>query len=186
MKEQTIRQLKKELQEAGASSAEASQLSGIATKLPQLKGYKHIKDEGVGIKNRQWRWLKPLTGVLTGLAFGALLILVSQSALPTSWLYSVQKFSDSVVIDIHPQYRANIMMKRAQQVNALVANHASSSKVLATLADYTNQAKIYKTMPHADYAAFEFCKTNLQQATLSASPAVKRAIQSSLQSLEST
>lgn len=186
MKNQTIAQLKKELQVAGASAAEVSELSSIAAKLPQLKGYKYIENESIGLKGRQWRRVIPLAGSLTILALGALLILMSQSVLPTSWLYPVQKFSDSIAIDVHPQYRANVMMKRAQQVNALVAGHASSNTVLATLADYTEQAKIYETMPHTNYAAFEFCKSNLQQATIAASPTVRQAIQSSLQALEAT
>ena len=78
------------------------------------------------------------------------------------------------------------MMKRALQVNELVASHANPEKVLATLADYTEKASTYRSTPNADYAAFEYCKTNLQQAASTASPAVRQAIANSLQSLSST
>ena len=78
------------------------------------------------------------------------------------------------------------MMKRAQQVNVLVSEHASSKQILAVLVDYTSEASAYRSIPHSNYAAFEFCKTNLQQAKLAASPTVKNAISKSLQSLETT
>lgn len=178
-------QLRKELRAVGASSAEASQLSALAEKLPQLKNYKHI-NESLIIKEKRWRFIKPLAGGIVGLALGALVIMISQPVLPTSWLYPIQKFSDSIAIDVRPQYRANVMMKRAQQVNTLVADHASNGKIMATLADYTNQARIYKSFPHANYAAFEYCKNNLQQAAINASPGVRNAIQNNLQSLETT
>lgn len=179
-------QLQNELRAVGANDAEISQLSAIADKLPELKNYKHIKDEGMKVSGKRRRFMKPIVGALAGLAFGALLILMAQSVLPTSWLYPVQKFSDSIVIDVHPQYRANVMMKRAHQVNALVARHASTDKIMATLADYTSQAKVYKTLPHANYAAFEYCKNNLQQAEVIASPEIRSAIQNNLQSLQTT
>lgn len=185
MRDKSLNLLRQELRQAGASQPEAAELSALAAKLPLLKDYKHIKDEGLKHEGHRYGLLKPFVGVVS-LALVVFLILAAQAVLPTSWLYPVQKFSDSVAIDVHPQYRASVMMKRAQQVNALVKNHASSNKILATLDDYTNQARVYKTMPHANYAAFEFCKTNLQQAASAAPPAVKQAIQSSLQSLETT
>lgn len=178
--------LEKELRAAGANGKEAAQLSAIAGMLPQLKTYKHIKDESLADWGGQHWILKLVTGSVLSLALGVILILAAQPVLPTSWLYPVQKFSDSVAIDVHPQYRATVMMKRAQQVNALVTVHADYGKVMTTLADYTDQARVYETMPHANYAAFEFCKTNLKQAASLASPPVKQAIQISLQSLENT
>ncbi len=186
MKDQALKQLKQELRQAGARTAEISELSNIAAELPRLKHYEPAQAESMSVEQRLHGLLKPLTGGLAGLALGVLLILIAQPVLPTSKLYAVQKFSDSVAVDVHPQYRATVMMKRAQQVNALVASHASSDKILATLADYTNQAKIYQDLPHANYAAFEFCKTNLQQAAANAPQPVKSAIANSLQSLETT
>jgi hypothetical protein len=178
MKKHRQQQLQQELLSAGASAAEARELLPIASKLNSLKASKAAG-----------RWLKILksaTFVASGLALGISLIIVAQPALPTSWLYPLQAFSDSVAIRIHPQYRANVMMKRAQQVNQLVADHAGSKQVLATLADYTSEASAYKSTPRANYAAFEYCKTNLQQAAKAAPASVRQAISDSLQSLETT
>jgi hypothetical protein len=184
MKDQKQRQLRKELREAGASVAEIEELAPIASRLSLLKD---SPAPAVDTKRTHTRWqrmLKPIAFGVSGLALGMFLIIMSQSALPTSRLYPVQKFSDSVAVSFRPQYRANVMMKRAQQVNELVASHAGSEKVLATLADYTKEASVYKSAPHANYSAFEYCKTNLQQAASAASPTVRQAISSSLDSLE--
>jgi hypothetical protein len=170
-------QLTKELTAAGASQAEVRQLVPIAANLSLLKASK---------PKRAFTFAQPLSFAAAGLVMGMFLVIVSQAALPTSWLYPVQKLSDSVAIDVHSQYRATIMMKRAQQVNQLVANHASANEVLAALADYTNEASAYKTMPHASYSAFEYCKSNLQQASAAASPSVRQAISGSLDSLKTT
>ena len=172
----THKQLRKELLLAGASPAETQDLLPIASRLSSLQASKKAS-----------RWLsiiKPAAFTATGLALGAFLIITAQAVSANSWLYPVQKFSDHVAISVHPQYRANVMMKRAQQVNQLVAAHASPQQVLATLADYTREASTYKTMPHANYAAFEYCKTNLQQALAASTLSVHQAIASSLQSLE--
>lgn len=171
-------QLANELRQAGATTAELKRLLPIASRLSLLK-------ESMA-RPRWFRYVQPVLLTATGLALGMVLIVMSQAVLPTSWLYPVQKFSDNVAVGIHPQYRASIMMKRAQQVNALVANHASSRQVLATLADYTAEANTYKAMPHANYAAFEYCKTNLQQAAAAAAPPIRQTINDSLKSLETT
>jgi hypothetical protein len=176
-------QLHKELLAAGASAAEIDELLPIASRLSILKsGTTRDRQKA----NRWVRTIRPMAFTFTGLALGMFLVIVSQTALPTSLLYPVQKFSDSIAIKVHPQFRANVMMKRAQQVNQLVSNHAASKQILATLADYSAEASSYKSSPHASYAAFEYCQTNLQQAASSASPTIKKAILSSLQSLEIT
>jgi hypothetical protein len=179
-------QLAKELREAGASNAEITELLPIASRLSQLRHRQTIATvDRAGLS--QWlRILKLAVFTLSGLALGMFLVVMSQTALPTSLLYPIQKLSDGIAVGVNPQYRAIIMMKRAQQVNQLVAEHASSAQVLATLNDYTSEANIYKSSPHADYAAFDFCKTNLQQAALAASPPIRKAISASLQSLDTT
>lgn len=179
-------QLRKELRQAGASDGEIKQLLPIAARFDLLKSNRtasHTKHSKSGL----WlRLARPIAYATSGLAVGAFIVTLSQSALPTSSLYPVQKISDNIAVWAHPQYRATVMMKRAQQVNQLVATHASSKQVLAVLSDYTVEASAYKKLPHADYAAFEFCKTNLQQAAGNASPDVRQAISSSLESLENT
>jgi hypothetical protein len=179
-------QLHKELLAAGASEAEVKELMPIASKLSLLKNA-NTEEAKNKVQASVWqRLIKPVTFMVTGLALGMFVIILSQEVSPTSFLYPIQKSSDSVAISIHPQYRANVMMKRAQQVNQLVATHTDSKQVLATLADYTMEASAYKSTPHANYAAFEYCKTNLQQASSTASTEVRNAILTSLQSLETT
>jgi hypothetical protein len=179
------KQLQKELHLAGATSTEVRQLLPLAANLSHLK---NTEAETPFIKAQSiWsRVLKPAIFTFTGLVVGLLLVIIAQSASPTSLLYPVQKLSDNVAVSFHPQYRMNVMMKRSQQVNELVVRHASSKQVLATLADYTHEASAYKGMPHANYAAFEYCKDNLQQAAKAAPANVREAIARSVASLEST
>jgi len=176
------KQLGKELRQAGASDAEIRELLPIAANLHLLK-----EPELPVFKPTPWwqAFVKPAMFVIPSLAFGMAIIILSQAALPTSLLYPVQKLSDNVISGIQPSYKAEVMMKRAQQVNQLVNQKAESGVILATLASYSTNAKSYKTQSHASYAAFEYCKSNLQQATAKASPAVRDAINASLKSLES-
>ncbi|HEV2402845.1 MAG TPA: hypothetical protein VGS08_01450 [Candidatus Saccharimonadales bacterium] len=182
---ENINQLRKELHQAGASAAEINELLSIAFWLSWLNQAQTITAKESD-SNRLGRLFKPMIFAASVITFSLLCVTVSHAASPTSFLYPVRKFSDSMAIDIYPHYRATVMMKRAQQVNELVAEHVSSKQVLATLADYTMEASAYKSTPHANYGAFEFCKTNLEQAASSASPAVKKAIASTLLSLEKT
>jgi hypothetical protein len=181
MKQHKQNQLRQELLQAGAKTAEVKALLPIASRL-ELLARKQFA--GVEATSSRLRFFRPLTVGALGLIIGTFLVIVSQSVLPTSWLYPVQKLSDSVAIDVHPQYRATVMMKRAQQVNGLVAGHSSRQKVLATLADYTNEANAYKALPHANYAAFEFCKSNLEQAASAAPSPERAAITEALTSLQ--
>lgn len=174
----TNRQLRKELHQAGAKSSEINGLLSVATSL------KLLKEPATG---QTWfRLLKPVLATASALVLGAIIVMLAQSATPTSWLYPVQKISDTAAIKAHPQYRATVMMRRAQQVNQLVADHASSRVILSTLASYDSQAAHYRNLPGASYAAFNYCKTNLEQAKTAASPNVRQAIVSSLDSLDTT
>jgi hypothetical protein len=188
MKSLRRQQLREELREAGASLAEVKALLPIASRLSTLNNNSNPTiSKGVSTAPNFWlKVAKPTALAAFGLALGMYLVVISQATLPTSRLYTIQKLSDTIAADMHPQYRANIMMKRAQQVNALVAGHASSQQILATLADYTKEAGAYKSLSDGSYAAFEYCKTNLQQAASGASPDIRQAIAASLQSLDAT
>jgi hypothetical protein len=179
-------QLQKELRDAGASSAEIDELVPLASHLRMME---HHFPVGSNAKKATVRWqriLKPALFGVSGLVVGMLLVILSQSVSPTNVLYPLQNLSDNVAIAINPNHRADIMMKRALQVNELVADHADQGKVIATLADYTSKASAYKSTPGADYAAFEYCKSNLQHAaSATTSPTIHRAITNSLQSLQS-
>jgi len=179
-------QLMKELQAVGASNAEIEDLLPIVSKLGQLSHGRTTATVEHASPSYWPRVFRPAAFTLLGLVLGVFLIVISQAALPTSMLYPAQKLSDSLAVRVDPQYRAIVMMKRAQQVNQLVAGHASSAQVIATLNDYTSEASVYRSSPHADYAAFEFCETSLRQAASAASPTVRKAIFASLQSLDTT
>lgn len=169
-------QLRQELRQAGANASEADELTHIAASLGSLKA-----------TNEHKRWsmlLKPAVLASSALAVGLIIVMLAQSVTPTSWLYPVQKLSDAVAVKAHPGYRAAVMMRRAQQVNELVASHASSQVILSTLNSYSSEAAGYKASPNTNYAVFDYCKTNLEQAAAAAPYNVRQAIINSLDSLK--
>lgn len=178
------RQFRKELQAVGASDDELRELIPLAASLSVLKNTAESEEAPGEKRSVRPTLFKPLAYTTLGVALGTFLLIMSQSALPTSWLFPIQKASDNIAMHIHPAYRASVMMKRAYQVNQLVVNRADPTEVLATLADYTSVAGAYKSTPHTNYAAFEYCESNLKQASASAAPDVRRAIAASLRILE--
>jgi hypothetical protein len=182
MTQRTSRSLEKELAEAGASRRETGELAALAGELGQLKG----RPTAVRAKRpRRLGLLAPFGAMaLAGIAVGMALVIFSQTVLPGSWLYPVQKLSDSVAVSADPGYRGTVMMKRAQQVRQLVAGRASSGSVMAALADYQHEAAAYRTAG-ADYDVFEYCKSNLVKAAAAAPAAQRQAINASLESLKS-
>lgn len=173
-----------ELLHVGASKAEVETLMPLAARLGALRK-EDLPQVGLReVRSRKLRFFRTLAVASAGIAVCLILVASSQSVMPTSWLFPVQKLSDNVAMAVHPQYRATVMMKRAQQVNYLVSTHASTQQVLAVLQDYDHQAGAYKHMPHANYAAYEFCKSNLQQAAKTAPAHEQQAILASLQPLK--
>jgi hypothetical protein len=170
--------LHEELKSAGAGSHEINELVAVASNLKQLKSSNKPRQP-----RSRWAIIIPagLTA-LSGLALGMALVVFSQTALPGSWLYPVQKLSDNVAVAVHPQYRGTVMMRRAQQVQQLVAKRAGSPVVLATLADYQAVASAYKSTP-ANYVMFEYCKTSLRQAAAAAPNPERQAINKALLAL---
>jgi hypothetical protein len=169
--------IRQELKSAGARGREVDQLAAIASNLRQLKSASHHK-------RRSWRTTMLPAGITAtaGLALGMALIILSQTVLPGSRLYPVQKLSDNAAIAIHPQYRGTIMMRRARQVQQLVAARAGSTTVLAALDDYQVEASAYKSST-ANYAMFEHCKTSLRQAAAAAPQSERQAIDQDLAAL---
>jgi hypothetical protein len=127
----------------------------------------------------------PVVYACAGLIIGVLLVSLSQAAPPGSTLYPVQKAGDTAAMLVNPSYRASVMMKRAAQVHELVLIHAGQPQIMAVLANYTHVARNYMASPHTNYAALEYCETNLKAAAAQSSPPVRQAIMNSLQSLES-
>lgn len=186
MRQPDQRQLRKELQLAGAADVEINELVPLAASLGRLKTSTLVSDDQTTPMGPHWPRLARVAGIaFAGLIVGLLLIVFSQGVLPGSPLYPVQKLSDRVAITVHPAYRATVMMRRAQQVSALVEARAGSDIILTTLQDYTATARTYATSTHTSYAAFEYCKASLQQAATAASPAVRQAIQRDLRPLDS-
>jgi hypothetical protein len=177
--------LRDELVLAGATDSEIEDLLPLANKLKQLKNSDDLVPRATPhsqLQNR-WKMLVPIgLTTFTGLAFGMALVILSQTVLPGSLLYPVQKLSDNVSMAVDPEYKETVMMKRVQQVKQLINQHASSSLVLATLADYRSEASAYKS-DAANYAVFEYCKTSLRQAAATAPSSERQAIDNTLQSL---
>lgn len=169
--------LKQELRSAGSSDAELGELTTIATSLgslrtaaPKVSFFRNLSVVPVAMS------------IVVSLFLGALVVSYSQTSMPNSLLYPLQKASDHLAISVDPSYRGVIMMQRAQDVHRLVADHASSKTVLASLADYRSEAMAYKSNS-TNYSVFEFCKTNLRQAEANATGSERQAIQSTLASL---
>jgi hypothetical protein len=179
--------LREELKSARATDPEIKELLALATSLQQLKSSKASpsKDKSRGLYQSTWKKFLPIciTSV-AGLAMGMALVILSQTVVPGSWLYPVQKLSDNISMSVDPDYRGTIMMKRAQEVKELVTEHASSDLVLATLEDYQHEALAYRSAP-ANYAVFEYCKSSLQQAVAIAPSSERQAINNTLLSLSS-
>ncbi|HVC35961.1 MAG TPA: hypothetical protein VNE40_00740 [Candidatus Dormibacteraeota bacterium] len=186
MNSKSSNNLSNELKSAGASDEEVKELVVVASNIKHLKDSKGSVARPVLQAQRQnrWRTLIPIgLTSLAGLALGMAVVILSQTVLPGSLLYPVQKLSDNVAVSVNPSYRGSVMMKRAQEVKQLIADHANSGVVLATLADYQVEALSYKSAP-ANYAVFEYCKSNLQQAATIAPNSERQAIDKTLSSLQ--
>ena len=167
--------LEKELLRAGAQPGEMAGLAAVASQLRAL-------DRPIlAPKSRRWGRLLPLTATaLTALIVGASLVAYAQTSLPGSWAYPVKQLSEKTAVAIDPSYRATLMMRRSQEVRQLVSRHADQGQVMATLADYRSAAAAYKSH---NYAAFEYCKSNLEQAAGIAPPSERAAINQTLATL---
>ena len=176
--------LSKELDLAGAKRSEKGGLIEVAN---QLRTLNSPRSAYVNAKSsRPWwqRWPVAQLGLsaLIGLSLGASIVAYSQTSLPGSWLYPAKRVSEKVAVVLDPSYRATLMMRRSQEVEELIGAHASKPVVLAILADYRTEAAAYKS---PNYAAFEYCKNNLEQAAKAAPPPERSAIADALSSLQS-
>lgn len=177
--------LKKELTSVGATKSEVNELLPIALNLKRLKNTPDLATKPIVQVERRvaWKTLIPTSlALMTGLALGIIVVIWSQTVLPGSLLYPVQKLSDNVAVSVSSSYRGMVMMKRAEQVKQLIGEHASSNLVLATLANYRTEASTYVTVSK-NYAVFEYCKDNLQQAAAIAPNPERQAINNTLLTL---
>jgi hypothetical protein len=171
--------LRKELRLAGASKSERAGLVEVAGQLSRLN-----KRPSPAAAEPWWRARLLPAGLasIAGLFIGAALIAYAQTSLPGSVSYPVKRLSEQAAVAFDPNYRATVMMRRSQEVRELVKQRASQHIVLATLADYRTEAAAYKT---TNYAAFEYCRSNLAQAASIAPNNERSAITNTLSSLQS-
>lgn len=182
MNRKQYKRLQDELTSAGAEAHELTALTTIANTLGNLRHDASAVAPGNPRHKKVRMMLTMGIPAVLGLVVGMFLIAAVQNVLPGSPLYPIQAASDSVAAHLDPSYRGTLMMKRATQVKELVNNHAPAQEVYATLADYQKQAASYKSVA-ANYAAFEYCKDNLQQATSNATSSERQAIDQTLASL---
>jgi hypothetical protein len=170
--------LQTELRQAGASKSETAELAQVATQLKVLSTHAVVP-----VSRPNWyRRLLPLSmASVAGLLIGAMLIAYAQTSLPGSWTYPVKKLSEQAAVLFDSNYRATLMMRRSQEVRELIHNGADQQIVLATLLDYQHEAAAYKS---TNYAAFEYCKSNLVQAAGVAPATERSAIRNALSSLQ--
>ena len=167
------KELRDELQAAGARPDELASLEALAGSLAQLSTEPAPLFRFTRPVRPRWQRLHVPAAALACLVVVVGLVYMAQSSLPGEKLYGVKRLSENTAVALHSSYRATVMIHRAEEVKELVAHNAASQKVLATLADYSAQAAMYK-MP--SYSTLEYCKANLVEARAFATPAEQRAI----------
>lgn len=177
--------IRNELLAAGASEDDALELSMLATIVAQLKNERSLKKPS---------WLQSMfmsrrRGLVYGLSAitAAIFIAViglsvaAQSSLPGGKLYSVKLWSETSIAIIDPGFKKTMMMRRAEEVKDLIATHASSSLIIATLDDYQSDVRTYKIM---DQRVIEYCTNKLRSARPNASPDIKAAIDKAIGTIQ--
>lgn len=174
------KELQSELRLAGASDKEARELTQLASRLKKLQSPR--TESAPQRKRSAWARLLPTTGVaVVALLLGMSSVTLAQSSLPGSLLYPVKRLSENAAVTVDPSYRATLMMRRANEVEQLIGKRASTKQVLTMLGAYNVQASAYKSK---NYAAFAYCKSNLQLAMADANSTEKQAITITLNSLQ--
>ncbi|HEY2004092.1 MAG TPA: hypothetical protein VGH44_03160 [Candidatus Saccharimonadia bacterium] len=174
--------LKEELLSAGAGPVEADELMQLAMSVSQLKGAEpqYTKSHRKRLWPAAFGFWPMLGTAAAGLAAGTLVVAIAQTSLPGSWLYPVKRTSERVAMLTQPDYKAVVMMHRAQEVRMLVATKQSDHLVTAALSDYKTDMQGLKTK---NYAALDYCHDNLVQAGSMATPVEKQQISSVLTEL---
>jgi hypothetical protein len=175
-----------ELQSAGANPGESTELERLATSLSRLKGTEPPGAPNFRLTGRQLSrqlFRRPWPHVLSaaaGVLLGVVLLAVAQSTVSGSWLYPLKRASEAITIQVAPSYRATAMMRRAEEVQQLVAHRGQPQLITNTLSDYRQTALAYKTK---NYAAMEYCQRSLQQAETTATGPERQEIAATLSQL---
>ena len=170
--------LRQELKSAGAKDEELGGLVEISYHLKRLKPAAVFTKLHRPMFRRR-AWLLSGAALVLGLTAGTSVVSFAQTSLPGNALYPVKTFSEKVAVTTVPNYRATVMMRRAQEVNELVTHHAAPELVLTTLNRYKTVAAGYRPQK-ANYQAFVYCKTSLQQAQAFAGGSERQAIAQSV------
>jgi hypothetical protein len=160
-----LSKLYRELRLVGASKEEAMALESVASDLGQLKPAYGIEKHTDLVGGRRYlpRLMPMGVMALLGIVIGIGVMAMSQASIPGSVLYPVKRTSEHAAVMVNPDYKENVMMRRAQEISALTAQQAPEKLVMDSLEDYKLAAKAYGT-PEYDAAAFDYCRQYLQTA----------------------
>ena len=184
--------LERELRAGGAGPDEARELARLAEKLPGLRQLplvatppglavgRRFARRRLGLQRSRRTLALAATAAAAVLVTGGL-IAAAQSALPGTALYPVKRGTEQVAERFAPGMHDEVMMRRADEVNELVARHGRTAMIDATLASY-EQAVV--SDPNGSYAARDYCAGMLKSAAKQADPATRAKIMASLSRLK--
>lgn len=184
--------LEEELRAGGAGVTEARELADLAGRLPELRRLPLVATPpgltvGRRFARRRLAWARSArmlafasTAAVTVLVTGGV-IAAAQSAMPGTALYPVKLGTERVAVRLAPGMHDEIMMRRADEVNELVARHSRPAQVDAALASYEQAVE---KDPSGSYAARDYCAGMLKTAAHEADPATSAKIMSSLSRLK--
>ena len=179
--------IRKELIDAGASRSEVNELALLASDIAKLKNdHSFVKPSHTRPRTtlRHKRFVFALSAVIASFLIVIVGIgLITQRSLPGNKLYSVKQRSEDAFSVVDPNFQKTIIMRRAQEVNELVAANASPNLILDTLDDYQSDVWTYNIN---DATVLNYCRSKLRMAALNASPEVKAAIYRTLGSFPIT
>lgn len=169
---------------ARASTEDMSELLKLATDLRSLSvGDKANRDQS--------RTNVRLQLLLTGFAIivTSLLISTAQSSLPGNALYSAKLVSERVAVYANPEFKENVMMRRAQETQILASQHAPSPLVRSALKGYVIAMKEYKKTDTSHSISsspvLQFCLAKLRAAETVAADDTKPEIARTIHVVES-
>lgn len=172
----TDRTLQDELCLAGASAHQAAELATLAGQLKSLKTAPQATTKTLFeplVPPARSRFKLYVLPAFSFLMIVAVLLTFAQSSLPGSLLYPVKRASENTVAFVDPGFKATMMMRRAQEINDLVATHAPAAVVVATLEDYRSDVQLYRV---SDTSVLKYCTSKLQAAAAIAPDYEKRVI----------
>ena len=184
--------LEEELISAGATAAEAENLARLARRLPATRQLPLMQApasllEGKRIARRRGlvrissRVAMLVGSMATAAIVAAVVVVAAQGAMPGDALYSTKRASEAVALRIDPGFHDQMMMRRADEINQLVASGSNNNLIAATLASY-DQSVTHD--PAASYAARDYCAGMLEHAAAHANPAMRSQILQSVAMLK--